>query len=246
MWNLECYQIKKIKKLPALLKIDLKLLVIIFASSCSFKDPLNIWLWTTKVKSGWQICSLLTNDAVTSTKWSSPMFTYEFTPTAGFCTAFGKLASNNKTVPPCLKYLNCISRVSLTLSCPMNLKLFPMDQQKCSLEMRTCKWFVTPSFSLWNSVELLSFLSNAPVKNNSHQTTITIEKEKKSNHINWLIGLSNLIKISWSIRAFSLRLQHPIILYWLHDSKQVALVICSTSACHELEIAACISGHAQS
>lgn len=30
-------------------------------------------------------------------------------------------------------------RISLRLSCPMNLKLFPLDRQKCSLTMPSCK-----------------------------------------------------------------------------------------------------------
>ena len=34
-------------------------------------------------------------------------------------------------------------RVSLTLSCPMNLKLFPLDWQTCSLAMASCKFKCT-------------------------------------------------------------------------------------------------------
>lgn len=30
-------------------------------------------------------------------------------------------------------------RISLTLSCPMNLKLYPLDKQTCSLRMASCK-----------------------------------------------------------------------------------------------------------
>lgn len=30
-------------------------------------------------------------------------------------------------------------RISLTLSCPMNLKLYPLDRQVCSLRMASCK-----------------------------------------------------------------------------------------------------------
>lgn len=30
--------------------------------------------------------------------------------------------------------------ISLTLSCPMNLKLFPLDNQTCSLQMGSCKY----------------------------------------------------------------------------------------------------------
>lgn len=30
-------------------------------------------------------------------------------------------------------------RISLTLACPMNLKLYPLDRQICSLRMASCK-----------------------------------------------------------------------------------------------------------
>lgn len=32
-------------------------------------------------------------------------------------------------------------RISLTLACPMNLKLYPLDRQICSLRMASCKYF---------------------------------------------------------------------------------------------------------
>lgn len=31
-------------------------------------------------------------------------------------------------------------RISLTLSCPMNLKLYPLDRQICSLRMASCEY----------------------------------------------------------------------------------------------------------
>lgn len=31
-------------------------------------------------------------------------------------------------------------RISLTLACPMNLKLYPLDRQVCSLRMASCKY----------------------------------------------------------------------------------------------------------
>ncbi|EDX12309.1 GD19310 [Drosophila simulans] len=34
-------------------------------------------------------------------------------------------------------------RISLTLACPMNLKLYPLDRQICSLRMASCKWLDT-------------------------------------------------------------------------------------------------------
>lgn len=33
-------------------------------------------------------------------------------------------------------------RISLTLACPMNLKLYPLDRQVCSLRMASCKYYI--------------------------------------------------------------------------------------------------------
>lgn len=33
-------------------------------------------------------------------------------------------------------------RISLTLACPMNLKLYPLDRQVCSLRMASCKYHI--------------------------------------------------------------------------------------------------------
>lgn len=38
-------------------------------------------------------------------------------------------------------------RISLTLACPMNLKLYPLDRQICSLRMASCEFKETPQ---WN------------------------------------------------------------------------------------------------
>ena len=35
--------------------------------------------------------------------------------------------------------VNIFYRISLLLSCPMNLKLYPLDRQTCSLTMASCK-----------------------------------------------------------------------------------------------------------
>lgn len=40
-------------------------------------------------------------------------------------------------------------RISLTLSCPMNLKLFPLDNQTCSLQMGSWGWATTDLVFLW-------------------------------------------------------------------------------------------------
>jgi hypothetical protein len=37
--------------------------------------------------------------------------------------------------------LSIVYRISLTLACPMNLKLYPLDRQICSLRMASCEWW---------------------------------------------------------------------------------------------------------
>ena len=54
--------------------------------------------------------------------------------------SIGKLEA---TIPiPMPSPLYC--RISLTLSCPMDLKLYPLDKQTCSLKMASCKYLLTP------------------------------------------------------------------------------------------------------
>ena len=36
-------------------------------------------------------------------------------------------------------------RVSLTLSCPMNLKLYPLDTQTCPMQIASCRFHVNHS-----------------------------------------------------------------------------------------------------
>lgn len=48
-------------------------------------------------------------------------------------------------------------RISLTLACPMNLKLYPLDRQICSLRMASCKWQLRSSSVLeWISISNFS------------------------------------------------------------------------------------------
>ena len=44
------------------------------------------------------------------------------------------------TVHKLYNYIFFNFRVSLTLACPMNLKLYPLDRQKCSLRVASCKF----------------------------------------------------------------------------------------------------------
>uniref|UniRef100_A0A182U811 Neurotransmitter-gated ion-channel ligand-binding domain-containing protein n=1 Tax=Anopheles melas TaxID=34690 RepID=A0A182U811_9DIPT len=38
-------------------------------------------------------------------------------------------------------------RISLTLACPMNLKLYPLDRQVCSLRMASCKYRFSSTYT---------------------------------------------------------------------------------------------------
>lgn len=49
-------------------------------------------------------------------------------------------------------------RISLTLSCPMNLKLFPLDRQTCSLSMGSCELFIF----YFISVRRIFFFNSCP------------------------------------------------------------------------------------
>lgn len=40
-------------------------------------------------------------------------------------------------------------RISLTLACPMNLKLYPLDRQVCSLRMASCKSYHKAIIGRW-------------------------------------------------------------------------------------------------
>ena len=52
-----------------------------------------------------------------------------------------------------LTSLHCsLSRVSLTLSCAMNLKLYPMDRQRCPMQIASCKYFIYFSHEIVVSV----------------------------------------------------------------------------------------------
>lgn len=44
-------------------------------------------------------------------------------------------------------------RVSLTLACPMNLKLYPLDRQKCSLRVASYGWTTDDLQYLWKSMD---------------------------------------------------------------------------------------------
>ena len=72
-----------------------------------------------------------------------------------FCTknaSFTSMVVTGATLQSFMSFLiyNCaeiaesyftLSRISLTLACPMNLKLYPMDRQTCSIRMASCKYY---------------------------------------------------------------------------------------------------------
>ncbi|XP_039283160.1 glutamate-gated chloride channel isoform X2 [Nilaparvata lugens] len=61
-------------------------------------------------------------------------------------------------------------RISLTLSCPMNLKLYPLDRQVCSLRMASYGWTTDDLVFLWKEGDPVQVVKNL------HLPRFTLEK----------------------------------------------------------------------
>ncbi|KAK7864947.1 hypothetical protein R5R35_004932 [Gryllus longicercus] len=61
-------------------------------------------------------------------------------------------------------------RISLTLSCPMNLKLYPLDRQVCSLRMASYGWTTDDLVFLWKDGDPVQVVKNL------HLPRFTLEK----------------------------------------------------------------------
>ncbi|XP_063382941.1 glutamate-gated chloride channel isoform X13 [Cydia fagiglandana] len=61
-------------------------------------------------------------------------------------------------------------RISLTLSCPMNLKLYPLDKQTCSLRMASYGWTTDDLVFLWKEGDPVQVVKNL------HLPRFTLEK----------------------------------------------------------------------
>ncbi|XP_022914866.1 glutamate-gated chloride channel isoform X3 [Onthophagus taurus] len=61
-------------------------------------------------------------------------------------------------------------RISLTLSCPMNLKLYPLDRQTCSLRMASYGWTTNDLVFLWKEGDPVQVVKNL------HLPRFTLEK----------------------------------------------------------------------
>ncbi|XP_060536948.1 glutamate-gated chloride channel isoform X3 [Cylas formicarius] len=61
-------------------------------------------------------------------------------------------------------------RISLTLSCPMNLKLYPLDRQICSLRMASYGWTTADLVFLWKEGDPVQVVKNL------HLPRFTLEK----------------------------------------------------------------------
>ncbi|CAH1153428.1 unnamed protein product [Phaedon cochleariae] len=61
-------------------------------------------------------------------------------------------------------------RISLTLSCPMNLKLYPLDRQICSLRMASYGWTTDDLVFLWKQGDPVQVVKNL------HLPRFTLEK----------------------------------------------------------------------
>ena len=65
-----------------------------------------------------------------------------------------------------VKGLNSIvycCRLSLTLSCPMNLRNYPFDNHECGLKVESCESYANPFLQIW-----LSCYRDAPVLKTDH------------------------------------------------------------------------------
>ncbi|KAE8739096.1 hypothetical protein FOCC_FOCC015405 [Frankliniella occidentalis] len=62
------------------------------------------------------------------------------------------------------------SSISLTLSCPMNLKLYPLDRQVCSLRMASYGWTTNDLVFLWKDGDPVQVVKNL------HLPRFTLEK----------------------------------------------------------------------
>ncbi|KAI8045979.1 hypothetical protein M5D96_002172 [Drosophila gunungcola] len=61
-------------------------------------------------------------------------------------------------------------RISLTLACPMNLKLYPLDRQICSLRMASYGWTTNDLVFLWKEGDPVQVVKNL------HLPRFTLEK----------------------------------------------------------------------
>uniref|UniRef100_A0A182VV43 Glutamate-gated chloride channel n=1 Tax=Anopheles minimus TaxID=112268 RepID=A0A182VV43_9DIPT len=61
-------------------------------------------------------------------------------------------------------------RISLTLACPMNLKLYPLDRQVCSLRMASYGWTTADLVFLWKEGDPVQVVKNL------HLPRFTLEK----------------------------------------------------------------------
>ncbi|CAG0904946.1 unnamed protein product [Darwinula stevensoni] len=52
------------------------------------------------------------------------------------------------------------TRVSLTLSCPMSMKLFPMDRQSCQIRIASYGWTTEDLVFLWKDVDPVQIVRN--------------------------------------------------------------------------------------
>lgn len=101
--------------------------------------------------SGNLTCSLPMKKAPTFTTWPRTTSFFSYFVTVTFSSAWGNDYKNKKEKKKCLinfnnsisskKSLYCtsFSRLSITLSCPLDLTLFPMDTQRCKMQLESCE-----------------------------------------------------------------------------------------------------------
>ncbi|KAJ8981473.1 hypothetical protein NQ317_006999 [Molorchus minor] len=78
-------------------------------------------------------------------------------------------------------------RISLTLSCPMNLKLYPLDRQICSLRMASYGWTTDDLVFLWKEGDPVQVVKNL------HLPRFTLEKFSTD----YCNSKTNTVIVSW-------------------------------------------------
>lgn len=105
---------------------------------------------------------------------------YEFVLRSSYCTCREYLDHRNVFIwrPP-QSFFHLVFRVTVRASCPMDLRLFPFDQQHCNLNIESCKYV----FSFTSKVleHLFDFKIPASFPKNYFQSIFSTSYKKRSN-----------------------------------------------------------------
>ena len=124
-----------------------------------YKVVLITWRWQIQRRSGCQTHFFVMRRWAIFTQYLSITHMWGSFQTEMFCIVSGKKFWNHlpwlyfnsyqishkthckiRIIWPNISFIPLKLRISLTLACPMNLKLYPMDRQTCSLRIASCKY----------------------------------------------------------------------------------------------------------